>query len=273
MRPAEQTSPGVRQFRERAAAQRVEHYRRLFGPVTASVLPALAAAAGLGTGGRALDLGCGDGRLSTMLTGLGWFCVPADLSMSAMRSETGRLPVNAMVADAMALPVAAGAVELVAAAFLTPHLPDLHRGLAEMRRVLCQDGRVLLAGWSRPARSPFNGLLVELIRDGANSADRSALDESVRRADPEHVGTELTRAGFTEVRVDVVPTTARIASSEVWWDGLTRGSGGIAFLLQQRTPSDRQHIRRRFLDEAAKFGQGAAISVTAEAFVISATAS
>jgi SAM-dependent methyltransferase len=192
--------------------------------------------------------------------------------MSAMRSETGRIPVNAVVADAMALPVADGAVELVAAAFLTPHLPDLHRGLVEMRRVLCRDGRVVLAGWSRPARSPFNGLLIELIRDGAGPAARSALDESGKRADPEQVRAELTRAGFTDVRVDAVPTTARIASPEVWWDGLTRGSGGIAFLLQQRTPSDRDHLHRRFLAEAAKFVQGVVVSVAAEAFVISATA-
>lgn len=272
MSPTEPATADVRHFRERAAAQRVEHYRRFFGPVTAAVLPALAAAAGLADGSRALDLGCGDGRLSAMLTGLGWHCVPTDLSMAAMRSATGRLPGNAVVADATALPVADGAVELVCAAFLTPHLPDLHGGLAEMRRVLRRDGRVILAGWSRPVRSPFNGLLVDLIRDGAPTAVRSALDESIRRTDPEHVGAELSRAGFGDVHVDVVTTRAQIDSPEAWWDGLTRGSGGIAFLLQQCEPADRERIHRAFLAAAANFAPGATVSVPAEAFVLSATA-
>jgi SAM-dependent methyltransferase len=268
----ERADAGTREFRARMEARRAARYHEFFGPVTGGFLPVLASVAGPGAGGLAVDLGCGDGRLTDLLTGQGWFCVPLDRAHAAVRSGSTTVRRRGVVADAMSLPVRDGAVELVCGAFLTPHLPDLAHGFGEMRRALCAGGRVVLASWSAPASSPFNGLLVELIRSRCGPGDRAALDDSVRRADPDHLGRLLEGAGFAGPRADVVRTEVSLDSAQEWWDGLTQGSEAIGFLVQRCTPDDRAAVRREFFAEAAKLSHNAALRVTAEAFVVSATA-
>lgn len=116
-------------------------------------LPAYAAAVaetGVPVGGTAIDVGCGTGRALPALraavgdtgTVLGLDLTP---QMLATAWAQGRHAHGGLVlADARRLPLAAGRVDVVFAAGLVAHLPDLAAGLAELARVTRSGGRLAL---------------------------------------------------------------------------------------------------------------------------------
>src|SRR5262249_39169950 len=149
--------------------RQTEEYRRFFGPVTSRLLPAVVAAAGDGDGRAAADIGCGDGELADLLTRRGWRCVAFDPSRLMARHAGRRLGRDGVpAAEASALPLAESALDAAVSAFLLPHLDDLGRAFAELRRVVRSGGGVHLATWGPPDRSPFTGLAMELIRARAD---------------------------------------------------------------------------------------------------------
>lgn len=111
--------------------------------------------AGLGPVGAALDLGCGDGRLSALLDA-GELTL-ADVSEVALGRAARRLPDARAVAldpDA-ALPLPDNAFDLVLCAETIEHVRDVQLLLSEVRRVLRPGGRLAI---STPAHSRLTGL-------------------------------------------------------------------------------------------------------------------
>jgi SAM-dependent methyltransferase len=259
------TDPELTEFRRRMAAR----YRVFFGPVTAACLPAVAAVAGPGAGKLALDVGSGTGHLAEALRRKGYRCAAADRSIEMMRDADGAVPPHGVVADAQALPFATGSVDLVCAAFLLSHVDALDALLDEFRRVSRPGGRVVLANWCGPAESPFNGLLVTVLRRHGRHA---ALDRSLAMADPEHVSQHLNAATFTGGAVERVRTTVVLSSAREWLDGLLAGSSGLAAALSSFDAPTRESIRREFLTAAAPYARNGRIHVDAAAYVLSAWA-
>jgi SAM-dependent methyltransferase len=110
---------------------------------------------GLGHVAAALDLGCGDGRLSSRLDSDD--LTLADVSDVALARAARRLPAAGIVAldpDA-ALPLADNAFDLVLCADTVEHVRDLQLLLSEVRRVLRPGGRLAVA---TPAHSRLTGL-------------------------------------------------------------------------------------------------------------------
>lgn len=94
-----------------------------------------------------LEVGCGNGRLTNEITGP-YRVIGLDISETALRSVTARR----VVGSADALPLKAGAVDLVVCADLLEHLPDqaLIGTVSEIKRVT---RRYLLVGV--PFREPY----------------------------------------------------------------------------------------------------------------------
>jgi SAM-dependent methyltransferase len=92
-------------------------------------------------GGRVIEIGCGSGRFIASVAA----ARPAlevhgcDLSLSALRLA-GRDEVHMARADACALPYENGSFDAVLMLDVLEHLPDLDRGLAEVRRILAPGG-------------------------------------------------------------------------------------------------------------------------------------
>jgi SAM-dependent methyltransferase len=250
------------------AARQAAAYRDFFEPVTAAWLPALVAAAGLGTGRRALDVGCGGGALARALRSAGYRCCALDRSAAMLRDPHGAPLPRTLVADALELPVGSGRVDLVCAAFLMSHVDDLGALLREFRRVLRPGGRLVLANWCGPADSPYNGLLVSVLRRYVRSA---GLDRSLARADPAHLAQHLTVAGFTGGAVDLVRTTVALDSAQAWWDGLLAASAGLAAVLRSCPAPDRESARRDFLTAAERHARDGALAADAAAYVVTAS--
>jgi ubiquinone/menaquinone biosynthesis C-methylase UbiE len=114
---------------------------------------------GLGAVGSALDLGCGDGRLSGELEAES--LTLADVSPIALSRARTRLPEGraAELTPDEPLPFADGEFELVLCAETLEHVRDVQLLLSEARRVLAPGGRLAV---TTPAhgRATALGLLV-----------------------------------------------------------------------------------------------------------------
>ena len=115
---------------------------------------------GLGAPGAALDLGCGDGRLTAELEATE--LVAADVSEVALARARERLPgarIVALAADEP-LPLPDNAFDLVLCAETLEHVRDVQLLLSEARRVLRPGGRLAV---TTPAHGRLTGLDV-LVR-------------------------------------------------------------------------------------------------------------
>jgi len=98
---------------------------------------------------RVLEVGCGWGELSEWIAReTGADVVATDLS-PRMVELTRQRGVEAPVADAQDLPFADGSFDVVVAAWMLYHLPDLERGLSEIARVIRPAGTFVAATNSR----------------------------------------------------------------------------------------------------------------------------
>jgi SAM-dependent methyltransferase len=96
----------------------------------------------------AIDVGCGPGGYLEALHDRSALTIGLDLSpgmvASAVRNNS-TIETRVAVADIEMLPLRSDVVDVVVAAFMLYHVPNLNRGLSEIRRVLRPDGVVLAA--------------------------------------------------------------------------------------------------------------------------------
>ena len=131
----------------------------------------------LGRVGRALDVGCGDGRLTAHLDA--GELTGADVSAVALGRARARLPDTRLVElepDAP-LPLGDGEFDLVLLAETLEHVRDVQLLLSEVRRVLVPGGQLALTTPATPAlvrpEDPFSPHL----RRFTGRSLRRALDE------------------------------------------------------------------------------------------------
>lgn len=132
-------------------------YEALWSPVI--LPPAAALAASLGLTGRCVvaDVGAGTGALLGAIRA----AVPAarvlalDASAEMLHVARARRGAPALLADALALPLASEAADAVILAYVLFHLADPGRALAEAARVLRPSGRVgtITWAWERTSRA------------------------------------------------------------------------------------------------------------------------
>jgi ubiquinone/menaquinone biosynthesis C-methylase UbiE len=119
----------------------------------------------LGRVERALDVGCGDGRLTAELDAAA--LTAADVSAGALERAAARLPGAAMVEldpDAP-LPFGDSAFDLVLCAETIEHVRDVQLFLSEVRRVLGPGGELALTTpWTPPLVRPEDPLSPHLRR-------------------------------------------------------------------------------------------------------------
>ena len=123
---------------------------------------------GLGRAERALDVGCGDGRLTAELDAAD--LTAADVSPVALERARARL-AGARVAELepdAPLPFDDGSFELVLAAETIEHVRDVQLLLSEIRRVLVAGGELALTTPATPAlvrpEDPFSPHLRRFTR-------------------------------------------------------------------------------------------------------------
>jgi demethylmenaquinone methyltransferase / 2-methoxy-6-polyprenyl-1,4-benzoquinol methylase len=119
----------------------------------------LVRACGIGPGGRALDVACGTGKVTTDLyraSQPGGSALGIDFSAGMIGIARERVPANAdgltfQQGDALALPVDDDAFDAATIAFGMRNLADYRQGFAEMARAVRPGGRVACLEITRPS--------------------------------------------------------------------------------------------------------------------------
>lgn len=156
--------------------------------------------------GRALDLGCGEGRFARELARLGWAVVGVDASAAMVASAAES--IEAVVADASALPFHDGSFDLVAAFMSLQDMDEPAGALHEVARVLRRDGRLCFcishpiessgSFAERRAGAPFvvHDYLSERRRDVTHERDGIVIDFAKTHRPLEAYSRMLESAGF-----------------------------------------------------------------------------
>jgi SAM-dependent methyltransferase len=103
--------------------------------------------------GPVLEIGVGTGLVAAGLAALGRDVVGVDLSPAMLARARDRLPGRVAVADAEHLPVADASVAACAAVHVLHLVGDVGRVLAEVSRVLGEDGRLVAVVIGRDVES------------------------------------------------------------------------------------------------------------------------
>jgi SAM-dependent methyltransferase len=131
------------------------------------------AAIGIAEGSVVVDVGCGTGRALPALrtaTGAAGLVIGLDATLAMLEAAAGRGRALLVAADARCLPLRDASVDVLFAAGLVTHLPDLHAGLVELARVCRVGGRLALF---HPT-----GRAALAARHGRALSDDELLDES-----------------------------------------------------------------------------------------------
>jgi ubiquinone/menaquinone biosynthesis C-methylase UbiE len=131
--------------RQYATAERLQARRAVWGPDESGLTPqdvAVAAVADVRPG-RVLEVGCGTGELAQRMSReLEAEVVALDRSPALVEQTTPR-GVTALLGDVQELPFPSAGFDCAVAAWMLYHVADLHRGLAEIARVLRPSGRLV----------------------------------------------------------------------------------------------------------------------------------
>ncbi len=242
-------APGAATFRKPAEA-----YDRHIGRYGRALARELVAAAGVGPGRRALDVGCGPGALTTELVArLGAENVAA-VEPSAPFAEACRRRnpgVRVEEGAAEALPFDDAVFDHALAQLVVNFMADPPAGVGEMRRVTRPGGTVTAAVWD------YAGEMTLLRRfwDAAVALDAGAkeLDEGVSMpfCTSDGLGELLSGAGLAGVDVTPAVVSAGYDGFEDLWQPLELGvgpSGAYAAGLRAETRAAFKEELRHRLD-------------------------
>ena len=227
-------------------SERASAYDRLTARITAALAEPLLDAAGVGSGMRVLDLGCGPGVVTGAAAGRGAEPTGVDVAPGMLGEARRRHPgVEFVEADAVALPFADGAFAACVGGFVLNHLPAPEAAVAELTRVLAPGGALALSLWERPARNRWLGILSEALSDVGVSAppDLAGGPDAYRFAEPDAMRALLGGAGLRAARTVRVETPVRCADSDELWDGVLGGSVRTSTTILRQPEAIRRKVR------------------------------
>ena len=197
----------------------LEWTERNFTPVTNWVQRAVAWCPGT----RALDIGCGAGYpclVAARLVAPGGSVVATDLSpemLNAASSAAQRLGlhnISFVEMDAEDLMFGSGSFDVVTNTYGLMFCPDAARALEEAYRVLTPGGRLALAVWDLPVKSPYFSVISgAATRQLGFQPPEPGGPGPFRFAAPDTLESLMRGAGFSDVRVESCPAAFECASA------------------------------------------------------------
>lgn len=243
-------------------------YDRYIGRYSSKLARELIDAAGVRSGQRALDVGCGPGALTSELVDLlGADHVAAvDPSPAFVQACRLRHPgVHVELAAAEALPFADDEFGVALAQLVVNFMSDPHAGVGEMRRVTRAGGVVGAAVWDYAEGMT----LLRTFWTAATAVDPAVQDKDERHmrfATSEELGGLWAAVGFAEVEVAAAVVTAEYVDFEDLWQPIEAGVGPAGAYTVALAPSVRDDLKRELL---ARLGAGdGPFDLTARAWVV-----
>jgi ubiquinone/menaquinone biosynthesis C-methylase UbiE len=200
-------------------------YDRFMGRYSTPLAPQLADLAGVASGQRVLDVGCGPGALTSELVDrLGPEAVAAiDPSEGFVTAVGERHPgVDVRRSAAEQLPFGDATFDVALAQLVVHFMADPVRGLNEMARVTRPAGVVAACVWDHAG----SGGPLRTFWQVARTLDPNVEDESQLAGTREgHLAELLTAAGLRDVEDTTLTVSVEHASFDEWWEPFTLGVG------------------------------------------------
>ncbi|REF99852.1 methyltransferase family protein [Asanoa ferruginea] len=226
-------------------------------------------------GQRWLDVGCGTGALSgavldaaapVEVTGVD--SSPAFVTAAAERVADPRARFR--VADASALPLSDGEVDVAVSGLALNFVSEPGRAVQEMARVTAPGGIVAAYVWDYAEG-------MEMLRyfwSAAVTVDPAAPDELDRFAAvcrPDRLRALWTGAGLSRVTVDAVATPTAFTSFDDFWTPFLGGQGPAPGFVARLEAADRNRLRD-LLRSRLPVAPDGSIRLTARAWTVRGTA-
>jgi SAM-dependent methyltransferase len=218
-------------------------YDRYMGRYSVLLSPQLAELAGVSSGQRVLDVGCGPGALTAELVRrIGPAAVSAvDPSEPFVAAARERFPeVGVERASAEQLPFPDEAFDAALAQLVVHFMSDPGAGVAEMRRVTRRDGVVAACVWDHAGgQGPLSAFW-----DVARELDPDVDDESRLVGAREGDLTRLFEAaGLRDVEETALSVSLTHPTFEEWWEPFTFGVGPAGAYAAKLDPERRTRLR------------------------------
>jgi len=246
-------------------------YVSRFGPITDEAGRVLADRVAK-PGQSVLDLCCGQGNLTAVISSSGAAVTGLDFSPTMLAIAAGTAPdADLHEGDATAMPFADESFDAVVCNFGMMHIPDQPKALSEIRRVLRPDGRFLMATWVGPEASPAFATVFGSIKALADMSNAPAQPDLFAFSRPEVAKEMMAGAGLTMTAHEVVtPAWVLDEPDELFEIFLTATVGG-AMLIKSQTPETIGAIRDRITETVAhKFSDGSGYRVPVPVAVVTA---
>lgn len=200
-------------------------------------------------GQRVLDVCCGSGASAipaAEIVGPTGSVTGVDLADNLLElarrkaQERGLQNVEFRAGDMTQLPFDDCYFDVVVCVFGIFFVPDMEAALGELKRVLCEGGRLAITTWGPRFFEPASTVFWNSVRDvrpdlykGFNPWDRISEVDAVRSL--------LTTAELNEIEVVAEADSQPVNSPDDWWP-MVMGSG-YRGTVDQLTPADRERIR------------------------------
>lgn len=204
-------------------------YRRYVGRYGSALGSAVADRAGVSSGMRALDVGCGPGALTAILAdrlgpGAVSACDPSEPFVEACAAQNPGVDVR--LAPGEKLPFADGDFDVALSQLVINFMSDAEAGIREKRRVVRAGGTVAAATWDYAGEMT----LLRAFWDAALAVDRDRaydLDEGrvMRYCSREELASLFALAGLESIEVAPIVVTAAYEDFEDLWDPIPAGVG------------------------------------------------
>ena len=218
-------------------------YDRFMGRYSVLLAPQLADLAGVTTGQRVLDVGCGPGALTgELVKRLGEDAVSAvDPSEPFVAAARERYPgVNVQRASAEALPFPDDTFDTSLAQLVVHFMTDPVAGLGEMARVTRRQGVVAACVWDyagdRGPLSPFWQAASQLDPEVDDESDLAGVREG-------HLAELFEAAGLHEIEDTSLTVTVEHPTFEDWWEPFTLGVGPAGKYAASLDPKPLSQLR------------------------------
>ena len=227
-----------------------EHYDRFMGRYLPTLAVALADAAGVTSGIRVVDVGCGPGGLTSELVArVGAENVaaidPAPQFVAACRVRNPGADVREGVAEE--LPWGDGEFDAALSSLVVGFMKDPDRGVAEMARVTRTDGTVAACTWDIAT----GGMkMLSLFWAAAKRVDPDVVGERRMAGTSEgDLEQRLEGAGLADVAGGTLEARAEYAGFDDFWEPFTFAVGPAGQHLRSLDDTSRDRVREELRAE------------------------